>query len=653
MVSKYRTFFHLVFSFITIAVLSSCDRDNPNEDQGGNNGDTVELENFTFKITNLKAGYVYVDFAPKNSSMTYFFNLVVKDDAKGKSDDEIFASDIENIEYIASQQGISSAELLSSELKSGNVKWRFTGLMQSSDYTIYAYGLDADGNRLSSIDRMDLTTPAVEKVDCDFEIVVSNIQTTSFTVTIAPSDDECAYFYDIFPAQYYEELCGSRPEGIVDFLPSYINGLAAQNQVDVPYTVSMVSTFGPAVEDFTSSNGLTPATNYFVFAVGIGADGTATTDPTVIQLTTASPETNTFTVVQGLTGHSDASYSVVPAHSESYVALFERSCYLKDNSGNYLSDDQIIDDILASRGGTIASSVYSGNATIYECPLVPDEDYCLLVFGYFAGEVTSGLTKAEFHTKAASPDTQQSFSIMSSSLQTNSFEVSYSPYYENRPFMANYMPMSDFIRLNGDLSDKASTNAAIRQYNDQVVEELYNNWSLKDYADKKEYLHRRLNTAYVSYKIEDLKASSDYLCYAIGMTADGTYTTDASVLKVTTKTVYNTPQISEILPSFSGSWLTLWFYINQDAPAKLYGCSSLVNDRSMYDLSDDEIKDYFYEGYDWDKGTQSPKRMWSTSEYFQSSVGNVQSGDVVYSAGILVGEDKDTYTVFRDAYEVK
>ncbi|MDY4480769.1 MAG: hypothetical protein SPE21_01115, partial [Candidatus Cryptobacteroides sp.] len=165
MVSKYRTFFRLVFSFIAIAVLSSCDRDNPNEDQGGNSGDTVELENFTFKITNLKAGYVYVDFAPKNSSMTYFFNLVVKDDAKGKSDDEIFASDIENIEYIASQQGISSAELLSSELKSGNVKWRFTGLMQSSDYTIYAYGLDADGNRLSSIDRMDLTTPAVEKVD--------------------------------------------------------------------------------------------------------------------------------------------------------------------------------------------------------------------------------------------------------------------------------------------------------------------------------------------------------------------------------------------------------------------------------------------------------------------------------------------------------
>ena len=77
---------------------------------------------------------------------------------------------------------------------------------------------------------------------------------------------------------------------------------------------------------------------------------------------------------------------------------------------------------------------------------------------------------------------------------------------------------------------------------------------------------------------------------------DGTYTTDASVLKVTTKTVYDTPQLSEILPSFSGTWLSMWFYVDPDAPAKLYGCSSLVNDRSMYDLSDDAIRDYIHEG---------------------------------------------------------
>ena len=62
---------------------------------------------------------------------------------------------------------------------------------------------------------------------------------------------------------------------------------------------------------------------------------------------------------------------------------------------------------------------------------------------------------------------------MSSSIATDSFEVSYSPYYENRPFMANYMPMSDFISLGGNLNDKESINAAVRKYNDNVIDELY------------------------------------------------------------------------------------------------------------------------------------------------------------------------------------
>ena len=326
---------------------------------------------------------------------------------------------------------------------------------------------------------------------------------------------------------------------------------------------------------------------------------------------------------------------------------------MKDNSGNYLSDNDIINAVIESKGSTISSDVYSGNTTIYECPLVPDEDYCLLVFGYFAGEVITGLTKEEFHTSAASPDQQQSFSIMSSSIATDSFEVSYSPYYENRPFMANYMPMSDFISLGGNLNDKESINAAVRKYNDNVIDELYDSWSLKEYADRKEFLHRRLNTAYVSYKIEGLNPGTEYLCYAVGITADGTYTTDAAVLKVTTKSVYDTPQISEVLPSYSGTWLSLWFYINPDAPATLYGCSSSINSRDLYDKSDEEIKDHFLNGYNWETGSQSPKMVWPASEYFQSIVGNVTPGDVVYSAGVLVGDNEDTYTVFRHVYEVK
>ena len=111
MLSHFRAVGRTLVVFAALSILFSCDRVNP--DKGGNKGDSVELENFTFRISNLKAGYVYVDFIPKNSSMSYYFNLVVKDDAKGKSDEEIFASDLENISYIAEQQGISLSRTLS------------------------------------------------------------------------------------------------------------------------------------------------------------------------------------------------------------------------------------------------------------------------------------------------------------------------------------------------------------------------------------------------------------------------------------------------------------------------------------------------------------------------------------------------------------
>ncbi|MGN1212347.1 MAG: hypothetical protein ACI4TM_11730, partial [Candidatus Cryptobacteroides sp.] len=221
--------------------------------------------------------------------------------------------------------------------------------------------------------------------------------------------------------------------------------------------------------------------------------------------------------------------------------------------------------------------------------------------------------------------------------------------FQQRPFIANYIPMSKFVEYGGSLDNINLINAAVCRYNDEVVDELYNEWSLKDYADKKEFLHRRLYTDYVSYTLENLTPGTEYVCYAIGMTADGTYTTNAFVKSVTTKSVFSGPQISEVLPSKYSGWLYLYFYINTDSGAKLYGNDCRVNDSSFYDQTDDQIRDWFYEGYNWETNAQSPRRMWTASEYF-TSVHSVTSGDVVYCTVILVGDDKDNYTIFRYKY---
>ena len=177
-----------------------------------------ESGDFTLEITNLQAGYLYLNILPKDNEMTYYYNLLVKEDIENLSDEQLLASDLKYFESLAQQNSLSLSDFLSQALVSGQRKWRFTGLMQSSDYVIYIYGISSSGEVLTDVQRLEVHTPAVQKVDCDFEIVASNIQATSFTVTICPSDDELAYFYDIFPAEYYESLWGSQPGGIIDYL---------------------------------------------------------------------------------------------------------------------------------------------------------------------------------------------------------------------------------------------------------------------------------------------------------------------------------------------------------------------------------------------------------------------------------------------------
>ena len=121
----------------------------------------------------------------------------------------------------------------------------------------------------------------------------------------------------------------------------------------------------------------------------------------VVAVTTGRAPMNTFEVSQGTVEDDRATFYVAPAHNESYVALFELQEYLFDAQGNPLSDEEIMEAILAAQGTYISNHAYTGTASVFECPLIPNKDYYCLVFGYFGGEITTPLTKVAFTTKEA------------------------------------------------------------------------------------------------------------------------------------------------------------------------------------------------------------------------------------------------------------
>ena len=618
-----------------------CEKEQPNgPDQPipdtpvAENGDPIELEDFTVTLTSLHSGDVFLNIAPEDQTMKYWYSLVIKEEMP-EDDQSVYDADLEYFNIIADYYGLSLEEMLSQNLVNSDVDWRYNGLEARTEYVLYMYGLNVDGTPLTAVNRLTFTTKAVEKLECDFDIIVGdNVGATSFSVSIIPSDDRVGYFFDVFPASMYEEYCLSDAENLPAFIAEYIPALAAEAGYTVPATVGIISNYGAVAHDFTAEDGIEASNTYYVFAIGLGADGTAVTDAEVVAVTTQRPPVNTFEVLPGSIEDDRATFYVSPDHNESYVALFELQEYMYDEEGNPLTDEEIIDAILYAQGDKIGYHVYSGRASISECPLIPNKDYYCLVFGYFGGEVTTPLTKVAFQTKPADAS-ECDFVITVGTPTTTTCSVSFDPYITPTPHMFNYMPYSTY-RAYGANDD------AVKRYNDELIDSLWDPAKMS----REEWLSRALETDYNSWTIEGLEPNTKYVVYVIGMVPDGTYTTAAFTREFTTQEIKEGPHVKEILfnANRSEGYISCWIYFDLDTEVKHLRMSHIVNDDTVYNLSDEELIDYLMEDND-STFVQEITNQTYISIYDQ----HLTVGDTVYYAG-AVYDEAGNWRIYRETY---
>lgn len=606
--------------------------DKPTPGVKPEDGKPVVLEDFTVTLTALHSGDVSLNIEPENKEMNYWYSLQLPEDMP-ETDEEILAADLDYLKYVADYYGMSLSELLSTELKAGDLEWRYQGLEANTEYVLYMYGIGIEGNALTSVNKLTFRTTKVEQLDCTFDILPGdNITANSFSVTIIPSDETVGYYYDVFPAWMYEEYCLSDAANIPAFMAEYIPALATENNVTVPYAVGAMSNFGTIAHDFTLDDGIEANTSYFVFAIGIGADGTATTEAAVVEIKTAAPATNTFEVTQGYVEDDRATFYVSPDHNESYVALFELKEYFLDENGELVSDEEIINGIIAAQGSKIGNNMYSGTSTVSDCPMIPNKDYFCLVFGYFGGEVTTPLTKVEFRTKEADM-VDADIIITVAEVTTTEASVSFQPYVEPMPHMFNVMPYSVY-REYGRNED------AIKRFNDELIDSLWDPAKMS----REEWLSRALETTYNSWRITDLEPNTQYIVYAVGMVPDGTYTTEVFFKEFKTKEVKEGPQVEEILFNKEGSTISAWFYIDDETAVSKFAMSHIMNDATVYNMSDADLVAYLQQPND----TTYVNEV-TNQTYFSIFDYNYASGDVIYYAGAVYDPDGN-YTIIRTTY---
>ena len=601
-------------------------------DEKPEQGKPVVMENFTVTLNHVHSGDVFLTIEPEDKEMTYWYQLQVKEEMP-ETDEEILASDLEYLEYIADYYGTPLGQLLADNLLKGDLEWRYQYLEANTEYVLYMYDMDIEGNATTSVNQLTFKTTKVEQLDCTFDILAGdNITANSFSITIIPSDDTVAYYYDVFPAWMYEEYCLSDAANIPAFMAEYIPALASENSVTVSYAVGAISNYGTIAHDFTLEDGIEANSSYFVFAIGIGADGTTTTEAEVVEVKTAAPPVNTFEVTEGYIEDDRATFYVRPDHTESYVALFELKEYFVEN-GELVSDEEIIDGILDAQGSKIGDHVYSGTATVKDCPMIPNKDYYCLVFGYFGGEVTTPLTKVEFRTKEADMVDADIIVTVAEVTYTEA-SISFQPYVEPFPHMFNVMPYMEY-------KTGGSNTEAIKKYNDKLIDSMWDPSKMS----REEWLSRALETGYNSWRITDLEPNTMYVVYAIGLVPDGTYTTEAYVKTFTTKELKEGPQVEEVLYSKSGNDVLAWFYFDQMSGVTKFVMSHLVDDDSIYNMSDAELLSYLEQPND----TTYVNEV-TNQTYFTVIDKEVAAGSTIYYAG-AVYDAKGGITIIRETYK--
>ena len=106
----------------------------------------------------------------------------------------------EHVAYIKEQLSNYQAEVdpngsLLDLLSIGFDSQRLSSLKPETEYTVFAFGMNADGTPVENVVTGTFTTKKFEVVDkCTFDITAGEVSQLSFSFTVTPSDNSTKYY---------------------------------------------------------------------------------------------------------------------------------------------------------------------------------------------------------------------------------------------------------------------------------------------------------------------------------------------------------------------------------------------------------------------------------------------------------------------------
>lgn len=529
-----------IFSFLLAAALfvTACDKKNGGTDTPPEPANS----DFTIEQTALTQGSLDVKITPKDNEGTYYFSVITKKEwqTNYQSDTEALAAAYKTwFESLAASAGVSTEELLKNALLKGMQTYQFRQLVPETEYVFFVYGVDYTGTATTPVTVQEFATPKVTlNPNATFTITPTEIGSTYFKVNISCSDPSVFYYYDVLLPDVYETYCDSKPENIPSYMATYLSSLKSENNTYSKMTmaefISAITVEGEAEYDTALSeaaNSLVPEMEYPVFAIGIANDGTFTTNATVQMVKTAETPTNDWEIKDEKVTDIQYNATIYPKWDEAYAVILERKMYFEG-----ASDEEMVNDLLAARGGSFLNDLCITRAKVEFTNLIPNEDYYLFLIACTPdGAPKTGeklnVKKVDVKTQAAKPTgAVYTLNVYNVTKTTAKISVSVNTEGEGQTFLTNFITKAD-------LESRAAASGeseALKKHMDELIDSSLESWNAghpNSKMDRKEFLSRLLpgesqTGASSAAEISGLKEGTDYYAYAIGIKADGTYTTE-------------------------------------------------------------------------------------------------------------------------------
>ena len=421
-----------------------------------------------------------------------------------------------------------------------------------------------DGAERSSVAKLgvvvDKSQTGVTEGD-DFTIDITEVTDKSVTATVTPKDASIYYYVSAYDAETFDE---KGEAAVVAELKAMFDFYVQYGMWD--YYKETLMSKGTATYTTPEATPLTAGASYYLIAFGLeeNSEGTALIPNTAVMkvpFKTTTPvvvNTKYRVTVDNITWYG-AGYSVVPSDDLHYFHGIVKKSAFTGGQGQPLTDAEVAaayvkeyetryyDELYMDDPTTIKWTDLSSCGTQRQVvprawirenelaneairPLVAETDYCLIAFGVDGKELRTDVAKKEFRTPAFTPTEECTFDLdVTVSRQNLSIKVT--PSNKNLTYICHLDKSATYYEFENDMQYAA----------DDLFWTKYNLEAGRTLSDE-------LLTGDIEMKAENLWASTGYVVYAYGCTADGVITTPLTSVRVLTEAGSDTPPATAAKP---------------------------------------------------------------------------------------------------------